>query len=205
VSLLVLSIASPVSSALYSCTESGVSVITDTPAQLRGCTLLAPDRAAVPERTAPTPEAHPPRSPEAGPSQAPAVQPADLAIPLERLGSLFVVTIQVNETRAAKLILDTGASHTILSYAVARDLGLWALHRADTVTMQTVGGSVQADLLPIASIRIGDVEVRNTLAAIYDLPEAPPGIEGLLGQSVLDSFTVTLDTARNRLHLKVQP
>lgn len=201
-SVLVLVLAAPVSSALYSCTESsGVIVITDAPAQLRGCTLLTTTQPSTPERTDRVPE--PPRSRATAPVVPPHPKPdtAVLTVPLERMGSLFVVTVQVNGTRATKMILDTGASHTILSFAVARDLGLWAQQRATSMTMHTAGGTVQADVLPIESIRMGEAEVRNIEAAIHDLPEAPPGIEGLLGLNVLGQFTVTLDAVRHRLLL----
>lgn len=67
--------------------------------------------------------------------------------------------------------------------------------------MHTVGGSVQADMVHVDSIRIAGAEVRNSLAAIHDLPDAPPDIDGLLGLSVLRQFDVTLDATRSRLHL----
>lgn len=38
------------------------------------------------------------------------MQRSVLSVPLQRMGSLLVVTIQVNGTRPAKMILDTGAS-----------------------------------------------------------------------------------------------
>lgn len=200
----------PLFAALFACTEGpGITIITDSPTQLSRCHPLtdstvtpreersyhpAPD----PVLTLPAP-VEPPQL--ASPPKEHTVRPASISVPLERLGSLFVVTIQVNETRSAKLIVDTGASHTILSHAIARDLGLFSLRTVASVTMRTVGGSVQADMVHVDSIRIAGAEVRNSLAAIYDLPDAPPDIEGLLGLSVLRQFEVTLDTARSRLHL----
>lgn len=200
--LLVLLATSPVHGALYSCTESsGVTVITDSPAQLRGCTLLATMQPSTPERNDPAPVPVQPRA--AAPVVPPTPKPhtSVLTVPLERIGSLFVVTVQVNGTRLTKMILDTGASHTILSYAVARDLSLWSQHRATSMTMHTAGGTVRAEVLPIDSIRIGEAEVQNIEAVIHDLPEAPPNIEGLLGLNVLGHYTVTLDVVRHRLLL----
>ncbi|MGC4097328.1 MAG: retroviral-like aspartic protease family protein [Nitrospira sp.] len=195
----------PGHAALYSCTNAaGTTVITDSPAQPRHCTLLWSGRAAAPERIAPAPAPSPRRQAESEASHD-QTQASVFSVPLERIGSLLVVTIQVNGIRPAKMILDTGASHTILSYAVARDLGLWSLHRSASMTMHTASGTVQAEILPITSITIGDAVVRNTEAVIHDLPEAPPDIEGLLGLNVLHHFTVTLDTARNRLLLGVHP
>lgn len=198
--------------ALFACTEGpGITIITDSPTQLSQCRLLSENSSATrderPNRTAPAPESVPlplnlaDQPPIASPSKEQAARPASISVPLERHGSLFVVTIQINETRPARLILDTGASHTILSRAIARDLGLFSLRPVASVTMHTVGGSVQADMVHVDSIRIAGAEVRNSIAAIHDLPDAPPDIEGLLGLSVLRQFEVTLDTARNRLHL----
>lgn len=205
-----LACAGPLFAALFACTEGpGVTIITDSPTQLSRCHPLTdstvtpreewPDHpGSDPVLTLPAP-VEPPQL--VSPPKEHSVRPASISVPLERLGSLFVVTIQVNETRLARLILDTGASHTILSHAIARDLGLFSRPPVASVTMNTVGGSVQTDMVQVDSIRIAGAEVRNSIAAIHDLPDAPPDIEGLLGLSVLRQFDVTLDTARNRLHL----
>jgi clan AA aspartic protease (TIGR02281 family) len=195
--------------ALFTCTEGpGITIITDSPTQLSQCRLLSENSSATrderPYRSAPASESVPlPLNQAEYPpiSSPPKEQAASISVPLERHGSLFVVTIQINETRPARLILDTGASHTILSRTIARDLGLFSLRPVASVTMHTVGGSVQADMVRVDSIRIAGAEVRNSIAAIHDLPDAPPDIEGLLGLSVLRQFEVTLDTARSRLHL----
>lgn len=203
-SLFALLLAPSAHGALYACTNAaGAAVITDSPSQLRNCTLLSAGRSAAPERLAPPKE---PTSPHAnGPETPPRDQQTQASmstVPLERLGSLWVVTIQVNGTRPAKLILDTGASYTMLSFAVARDLALWAQSSTTSMTMHTAGGTVKADVVPIASISIGGAEVRNTFATIYDLPEAPPGIEGLLGQDFLRHFEVTLNAVKGELQLR---
>ena len=205
-----LAVAGPLFAALFSCTEGpGITIITDSPTQLNRCHPLT-DNTVTPReeranRPAPEPGLNQPalvESPQfATPPKEYTPHPASVSVPLERRGSLFVVTIQVNETRLAKLILDTGASHTILSHAIARDLGLFSRRPVASATMLTVGGSVQAEMVHVDSIRIAGAEVRNSIAAIHDLPDAPPDIEGLLGLSVLRQFEVTLDTTRSRLHL----
>ena len=202
--------AGPLFAALFACTEGpGITIITDSPTQLSRCYPLT-DSTVTPRDEQPhRPESDPgltqpaPVEPQqlASPPKEHTVRPASISVPLERLGSLFVVTIQLNEIRLARVILDTGASHTILSHAIARDLGLFSRRPVESVTMHTVGGTVQADMVQVDSIRIAGAEVRNSIAAIHDLPDVPPDIEGLLGLSVLRQFEVTLDTARNRLHL----
>jgi clan AA aspartic protease (TIGR02281 family) len=208
--LQTLASAEPLFAGLFACMEGpGITIITDSPTQLNQCRPLSEHSSATrderPHRSTPTPEPVPLNSVEppkvSSLSKEQSLRSTGISVPLERLGSLFVVTIQVNETRSARLILDTGASHTILSHAIARDLGLYSHRSIASATMHTVGGSVQADMVNVDSIRIAGAEVRNSMAAIHDLPDAPPDIEGLLGLSVLRQFDVTLDTARSRLHL----
>ena len=204
VSLLALLLAPSVDAALYACTDpSGATVITDSPAQLRACTLLSAGRPAPPERPSPMGEPPVPRATEPEAPRDHQTPASGFSVPLERLGALLVVTIQVNGTRPAKVILDTGASHTMLSYAVPRDLALWANASATSMTMHTAGGTVRADVLPIASISLGGAEVRHTVATIYDLPEVPPGIEGLLGQEFLRHFEVTLNAQKGEMRLRM--
>lgn len=189
--------------AMYRCTNAaGTMVITDSPAQLRGCSLLGTSQPTMPAQPGPTPAPPPPRATEPEPPRDHQTPASLFTVPLERLGSLWVVTVQVNGTRSAKLILDTGASHTMLSYAVARDLVLWAQGSVTSMTMQTAGGTVQAHVVPIASISLGGAEVRDTVATIYDLPEAPLGVEGLLGQEYLRHFEVTLNAENGELRLR---
>ena len=190
---------------MYRCTNAaGTMVITDSPAQLRGCSLLGTSQPTTPTQSAPTPTPPLPREYEPEPPRDHQTPVSLFSVPLERLGSLWVVTVQVNGTRSAKLILDTGASHTMLSSAVARDLVLWAQGPTTSMTMQTAGGTVQVNVVPIASISLGGADVRNTVATIYDLPEAPPGIEGLLGQDFFRHFEVTLNAQKGELRLRME-
>jgi len=54
----------------------------------------------------------------------------------------------------------------------------------------------------VETISVSDAEARNVTAAVHDLPDAPPGVEGLLGLTFLDKFLVTLDAAKGELHLR---
>lgn len=111
-----------------------------------------------------------------------------------------MVTIRVNGDHEAQLILDTGASHTVLSRALAIRAGLLG-HSPNGVTMNTVGGPVQAEVVRVNSIRVAEMEVTDSVVTIFDLPDAPPGIDGLLGLSFLGRFEVTLDAEKPQLLL----
>lgn len=192
--------------AMYRCSDaSGSTIYTDSPAQLQQCTAVSPGNAQTvgPAFSAPPDQ----RRPEptlsiatAVPSEGSAKSP--VTIPVQRSGSLLVVQTQLNDSRSARLILDTGASHTILSHEIARDLGLLANAHVSSVTLKTAGGTVQAEMTQVGAIRVGEAEAKNVPVAIHDLPDAPAGIDGLLGLTFLQQFLVTLDTQKGELHLK---
>ncbi|MCS6328031.1 MAG: clan AA aspartic protease [Nitrospira sp.] len=195
---------------LYWCTDaSGARILTDTPAQLQSCTAI---QSSAPAESAPsnTHSSSTPPSPEpiasigATPvdptSPTPAKPTSSLAIPLQRVGPLFVITIRINGENDGRLIVDTGASHTVLSRGLAIRSGLLT-GAPNGVTMNTVGGQVQAEVVRVNSIRVGGMEVTDSVATIYDLPDAPPGIDGLLGLSFLGRFEVTLDAEKPQLLL----
>jgi clan AA aspartic protease (TIGR02281 family) len=126
-------------------------------------------------------------------------------IPVTKVGRSLVVRARLNGTRDARLIVDTGAEITVLSRAVALDAGLLPSQTVATVTLNTAGGSVRADVFRVGLVALGDAEVRNVTAAIHDLSDAPAGIDGLLGLTFLDQFLVTLDAQKGELQLKPRP
>ena len=195
--------------AIYRCYDKeGRQVLTDQPAQLEQCTLLGV--AAPPKsNSSKLPVAPIPAVP--GPTEdrraLPEEQSTGLAnhtvdVPLQQVGHLFVVTVKLNGEQDARLIVDTGASHSIVSHRLAIELGLYSDSTMGTVTMNTVGGSVQAPLARIKSIRLAEAEVSDSIVVIYDLPDSPGGVEGLLGLSALRQFQVTLDPTRKVLSLQ---
>ncbi len=199
--------------AVFHCIDaSGASVYTDSPVQAEHCTVIyqEPPQAQKPPtrpKVAPGEQPSPPSTgeePAMSPSEAfAATQPsAYVRVPVLRAGRSLVVQVRLNGTRDAKLILDTGADITVLSYAVVRDLGIVPSASSPTVTLGTVGGSVRADIVQVETISVSDAEARNVTAAVHDLPDAPPGVEGLLGLTFLDKFLVTLDAAKGELHLR---
>ena len=128
-------------------------------------------------------------------------QADEVIVPVTSYGGSLLVKVQLNNTRTAQLILDTGATMTVLSNNVALDLGLIANTNTQITTVNTAGGPVQVNVTQIASIQAGTAQVTNVDVAIHDLPDGPAGIDGLLGMSFLNHFLVTLDTTQGKLHL----
>jgi clan AA aspartic protease (TIGR02281 family) len=195
--------------AIYRCYDKeGRQVLTDQPAQLEQCIpldVVTPPMSdsrklpVVPIPAVPSPmEGRRPLPEEQGPDQ---LNPT-VAVPLQQVGHLFVATVKLNGEQDARLIVDTGASHSIVSHKLAIELGLYSDSTMGTATMNTVGGAVQAPLARIKSIRLAEAEVRDSVVVIYDLPDSPAGVEGLLGLSALRQFQVTLDPTRKVLSLQ---
>lgn len=187
---------------LFECMDvRGKTVFTDTPRQLLGChtvNLMSPQTS-----TAPVPPIGMPVTPDT-PRDA-GKPPLATAVPVERLGNVLVVSATLNGSTQARLIVDTGASQTIISRRLAVELGLSSTAYATHVLLHTASGSVQADAVILDSIRIGGTEQRHSQVLIHDLPDLPFTVDGLLGLSFLGTYQITLNTSRGELHLKSLP
>jgi clan AA aspartic protease (TIGR02281 family) len=193
---------------LFKCVDSqGKVIFTDSPDQLLACHALefTPTRqssAASPARaSAPSQSKQGSKSAESELTSSVDHDSEMAAVPVERLGNILVVSATFNG-KQARLIVDTGASHTIISQRLALDLGLYSTAHLDRVSIHTAGGTVQADSVVLDSLRIAGAEVRNSHVLIHDLPDLPPAVDGLLGLSFLGAYQVTLDTTRGELVLK---
>lgn len=197
---LVAGLSDPLAWALtYRCVDpSGHVVFTDSPSQLSTCTVVHKGHPAEPAQPARQP------TPELGSSSVKVESTratVEVTVPIYRVGRSLVVQARLNGERDARFIVDTGADITLLSHEVVRDLGLVPTASAPTITLNTVGGTIRADMIRVGVIAVGEAEVRNVMVAVHDLPDAATGVDGLLGLSFLDQFLVTLDLQEGKLHL----
>ncbi|GJL57874.1 MAG: hypothetical protein NPIRA03_07310 [Nitrospirales bacterium] len=211
---------SPGFSATYDCLdESGARVLTDNPVQLFNCTLL-PSQSSTPTNQTPSTVPTLQATTKSIPNQAPPDTQIsvglssldgenqdrpfneDITIPLTKSGGSFIVSVVLNQERSAQLIVDTGASMTVLSNQVAIDLGILGTTDNELLTVNTAGGSVQVNMNYLSSISVGTAQATNVAVALHDLPDIPEHIEGLLGMSFLKHFLVTLDAEHAQLILR---
>jgi clan AA aspartic protease (TIGR02281 family) len=137
-----------------------------------------------------------PRPPE--PPKPPS--PSKTTVPILKYGNIVVVDVTLNQQASAKLVVDTGATFTMISNAVAQQLGI-AIDPARTVPFNTANGVIQAPLTDLSSITVGGMEVKNLTAAVHDtLPNSP--VAGLLGLNFLSHFKMDIDTQKGLLHLE---
>ena len=126
-------------------------------------------------------------------------RPEEILVSLHRARGNWLADVRLNDSRTARFVVDTGASACVLSPELATALRIHPGARAETVPMQVVGGVTAGRRVTIASVRVGDAEVENVDAVIHSIG---PGIDGLLGNTFLGRFTVTLDPDRGVLVLR---
>lgn len=123
----------------------------------------------------------------------------EILVTLHRARGNWLADVRVNDSRTARFVVDTGASACVLSPELATALGIHPGAGAETVPMQVVGGVTGGRRVTIASVRVGDAEVENVDAVIHSIG---PDIDGLLGNTFLGRFTVTLDPDKRVLILR---
>jgi clan AA aspartic protease (TIGR02281 family) len=128
--------------------------------------------------------------------------PGKASIPLEKLGQVVVIQATLNNKQLGKFIIDTGASYTMISSALARDLLIdTSSENQKTMPFQTANGLIQAPITNLDSIVVGGIEIKNLTAAVHDVvPDAQ--VSGLLGLNFLSNFKMDIDTQKGFLHLE---
>lgn len=116
--------------------------------------------------------------------------PGQIVVPLQVDGNNILVNVSVNRLRK-RFVLDTGASFTVLSANVAGEIGL-VTDNATRVMLHTANGVVQAPLVKVESIGLGNAMVSNLEVAVLD--NMGP-IDGLLGLNFLNHFDIDIDRA----------
>jgi clan AA aspartic protease (TIGR02281 family) len=132
-----------------------------------------------------------------------AAEPASAAesnsVRLEFVNGVWIVSVMINGVRPARFLLDTGASVTLVAPALAESLRMApAAGDGPNLQLQTVAGVTAGRTVTIPSLRVGEVEIADTAAVVHD---PGPGVDGILGNSFLGRFRVTIDADRKTLAL----
>ena len=129
----------------------------------------------------------------------PRVADEGIAVPLVSVGGVWLTEVVLNDARRAHFLVDTGATLCVLSPGLAEAVGVRPSPDARIIRILTGNGPVSGPLVSIPLIRVGDVEATDVPAVI--LP-GTLGPEGILGNTFLSRYSVTLDSARRLLHLR---
>ncbi len=120
---------------------------------------------------------------------------------------LIIVEAMVNGKGPFSFVVDTGASHSVLSSQTAERLGL--LEEAGCCGSvsgrgaQGAGGAVAARATTVESLRVGDVEEKDIEVAIMDLMNVSRAVEqkldGIIGRNFMQGYRVIIDYPRQEI------
>lgn len=80
---------------------------------------------------------------------------------------MYFVTGSING-HISEFLIDTGASQMALNAVHAKRLGLNFRYEGDPTQVQTASGLVDAYLVKLKSVRVGDIEVKDVRAFVID-------------------------------------
>jgi len=138
-----------------------------------------------------------PEKPKPPPSPKGA-EPQGMAVDLFRKHELLLAEVILNGRLKQYFIVDTGASFTLINRPTARELGITIDENTPFIPIFTASSLIFTPLVTLQSIRVGEAEVENVDVLIHDMPSDSAG---LLGNSFLNKFRVTLDSVNGKMTL----
>ena len=115
-------------------------------------------------------------------------------------GQPILVTARVNGKDSAQLMVDTGATRTVISPAVLSSLGV-SFDNAVRGTLKGVTGEAEVVAVRVESLEVGGMKYGPLAVISHDSGFGPGRGDGLLGRDFLDNFTLTIDNAAGVLTL----
>ena len=129
---------------------------------------------------------------------AAAGDPSWVPVGIDRAGAV-IVHVHVNDNGPFPFLLDTGATHSVISDSLADRL---KLQHVAAATVATSTGREQRAVVRLNQTAIGTARSSDILATVAPAPRLASiarGIDGIIGQDFLFSFNYTLDYRRRRL------
>ncbi len=121
----------------------------------------------------------------------------DVLVGLEQGVGVWIVPIVINGVYQGRFLLDTGSSVVVVSPAFAASIPL--ADGRDAVELQTLGGRTRVAASTVASLRLGTAELQDLPVVIHD---PGPGLDGILGNTFLSHYRLTVDADRRQLTLR---
>ena len=117
-------------------------------------------------------------------------------------GRFGIVEALLNNKVRASLLVDSGASHVVISEEIARQLGIENLDEKPRIHATLADGSVSTCIsVTLDSVEVGNSRAKNVKAAVSKTPPGV-GLDGLLGMTFLGNFHVKMDAKDNSLILE---
>jgi len=123
-----------------------------------------------------------------------------IAIPLIRQGEHFLIDARINDRVAVRLLIDTGASMTVLRDDILLAAGIFKPAKPSLQLFSTANGLVEGAVYRLDNLSIGDQNVANIEVAALGLASLHSA-DGLLGMNFLKHFKFFIDQNKPELRL----
>ncbi len=134
--------------------------------------------------------------------QAP-VPAYETVLDVGRYGNHFIVGLGVpDNTNTMNLMLDTGASITMLTREAFNELSGSLYSRVGTRVFRTAGGIVKGDVYNFSQVQLGPYQLVDVVICVLDsAAREENGVVGLLGMNILGKFHFQINQQEARLLL----
>jgi clan AA aspartic protease (TIGR02281 family) len=123
-----------------------------------------------------------------------------VGIPLHRSGNHFIVDAQPAHGADLRLLIDTGASLTMLTPGALERRGMRYKDTGRTGVFNTANGQVRAPIVKLDTLVVGDWQVTQLEVGVLELG-GRSDIDGLLGMNFLRHFQFFIDQNEGVLRL----
>lgn len=107
-----------------------------------------------------------------------------------------VVDVLFNRRKSFEMLVDSGASMTVITRPMAAALGITTAHIIDSITVKTANGQTNMPIVYLSAVTVAGLTTQQVPVAI-----AGPDMEiGLLGQDFLQRYDVNLRSSRIEFH-----
>ncbi len=132
-----------------------------------------------------------------------AVPSTGTVVPIQLVNNLILVPATLNRTESATLLLDTGATQSLLTPAMATRLGLTLPSDAPRHRIHLLGGqTLEVPFATLGALQVGEAVVENLAVGIHPIQSGPLLVDGLLGGDFLGRFRMTVDRTAKQLQLE---
>ena len=122
-------------------------------------------------------------------------------IPLLRMGDHLLVDALLNNSQQVRLLIDTGASMTILTPDFLKRSNISYLDTGKKMLFNTANGQVNVSMYKIESLSLGEWQVNQMEIGVIPL-DNETAFNGLLGMNFLKHFQFYID--QNDAYLRIQ-
>ena len=122
-------------------------------------------------------------------------------------GGIHIVLSAFVDDKPIRMVLDTGASHSVLDFSWAEQ----NLPDNEIIAVEDpaygIGSSVEVHKAEVSSFKIGELNLKNRLFALIDFDaintvydrEGLDEVQGILGGDVLDEYGAVIDYGKSEL------